>query len=149
YRWDIDGCEQLLADIRSVAAGDDHHTHFIGSILSARSNSATGNSAKRNAGGDNELVLIDGQQRITTLMLLIAALQHSVADLDPDLAAELGAVLVRDSGIASDSGGGGDSGGSIRTTLRPHRGWADVFESVVLGTRGADAEARDSRFDDN
>ena len=132
YRWDIDGCEQLLADIRSVAAGDDHHTHFIGSILSTRSSSATGAPD-----GENELVLIDGQQRITTLMLLIAALQHSVVETDPDLAAELRAVLVR------------DNGSTTRTTLRPHRGWADVFESVVLGTRGADAEARDSRFDDN
>ena len=34
YRWDIGGCEQLLADIRAVADSDDRHTHFIGSILS-------------------------------------------------------------------------------------------------------------------
>jgi hypothetical protein len=34
-------------------------------------------------------VLIDGQQRITTLMLLIAALHHTLRDDDPRLAAEL------------------------------------------------------------
>ena len=67
YRWDIGGCEQLLADIRAVADSEDRQTHFLGSILSTAS-----------ADSDAELVLIDGQQRITTLMLLIAALQHTV-----------------------------------------------------------------------
>jgi uncharacterized protein with ParB-like and HNH nuclease domain len=33
YRWAIDGCGQLLADIRAVATGDARQTHFIGSIL--------------------------------------------------------------------------------------------------------------------
>jgi hypothetical protein len=130
YRWDIGGCEQLLADIRAVADSDDRHTHFVGSILSA--------SADSNA---QELVLIDGQQRITTLMLLVAALHHTVlqqpgrAD-DPTLAAELEKVLVP----ASDPN---------HTKLRPHRAWAQVFESVVLGRRLPDHELRDSRFDDN
>jgi len=68
YRWDIGGCEKLLSDIRAVADVDDTQTHFIGSILSTASSGA-------DAG---ELVLIDGQQRITTLMLLIAALQHTI-----------------------------------------------------------------------
>ncbi len=124
YRWDIGGCEQLLADIRAVADADERQRHFLGSIL----------SSKNTEGGAGELVLIDGQQRITTLMLLVAALHHTVRDDDPALAAELEKVLVR----------GSDP---VRTTLRPHRGWADTFEAVVLGNR-PDAE-RDSRFDDN
>lgn len=126
YRWDIGGCEQLLADIRSVAASDDSETHFIGSILSTKSA----------ADDDAELVLIDGQQRITTLMLLVAALQHTVRSDDPVLAAQLERVLVR----ADDP---------ARTKLRPHRAWADVFESVILDRRRIDDDARDSRFDDN
>jgi len=126
YRWDIGGCEQLLADIRAVAESSDRQMHFIGSILSSVSR----------ADGRSELVLIDGQQRITTLMLLIAALQHTIAETDADLAAELAAVLVRD-------------GHDQRTTLRPHRAWAGVFERVVRDLPLADGEARDSRFDDN
>ncbi len=131
YRWDIGGCEQLLADIRAVADSEDRQTHFIGSILSTMSAD----------GVARELVLIDGQQRITTLMLLVAALHHTVlqqpegAD-DAALAAELERVLVH-------------SADPNRTKLRPHRAWAQVFESVVLGQRPADAELRDSRFDDN
>lgn len=125
YRWDIGGCEQLLADIRAVAGADGRTMHFIGSILSAGAEDR----------GDAELVLIDGQQRITTLMLLIAALHHTVQGDDPTMAADLERVLVR---AASPE----------RTKLRPHRAWADVFEAVVLDRHAPDA-ARDSRFDDN
>ncbi len=124
YRWDIGGCEQLLADVRAVAAQDDAHRHFIGSILSAQ-----------DAGADADLVLIDGQQRITTLMLLVAALHHAVREQDPALAAELERVLVR----ADDA---------TRTKLRPHHAWADLYESVVLDRRSPSDE-RESRFDDN
>lgn len=122
YRWDIGGCERLLADIRAVAGEDDTHRHFIGSILSAQDSAET------------DLILIDGQQRITTLMLLVAALHHAVRDTDAGMAAELERVLVR----ADDPS---------RTKLRPHDAWAHLYESVVLDRR-EDAE-RESRFDDN
>ncbi|WP_295816983.1 DUF262 domain-containing protein [uncultured Microbacterium sp.] len=127
YRWDIGGCEQLLADVRAVADAGAGQTHFIGSILSTASSTSD---------DDAHLVLIDGQQRITTLMLLVAALHHTLRDDDPDLAAELERVLVR-------------SEDPTRTKLRPHRAWADVFESVVLGRREAGEQMRESRFDDN
>ena len=123
YRWDIGGCERLLSDIRAVAADDDTHRHFIGSILSAH-----------DTGTPGDLILIDGQQRITTLMLLVAALHHAVKGRDPRLAAELQRVLVRRDQPS-------------RTKLRPHDAWADLYESVVLDRR-SDAE-RESRFDDN
>jgi hypothetical protein len=126
YRWDIGGCEQLLSDIRAVADLDDHHMHFLGSVLSSIT---VGDRA-------SELVLIDGQQRITTLMLLVAALHHTVRGVDPALAGELENVLVQRSNPR-------------RTKLRPHRAWADVYEAVVLDRRDADAQPRDSRFDDN
>lgn len=125
YRWDIGGCEQLLGDIRAVSDLDDRHMHFIGSILS--SISAEGDAA--------QLVLIDGQQRITTLMLLVAALHHTVRGHDAELASELERVLV----LSADPS---------RTKLRPHRAWAGVFESVVRDGRATGGE-RDSRFDDN
>ena len=100
--------------------------HFIGSILS----SASGE------GADAELVLIDGQQRTTTLMLLVAALHHTVRESDPALADELQRVLVH-------------SHDTTRTKLRPHRAWASVFERVVLDLPLPPGEQRDSRFDDN
>ncbi|WES65371.1 DUF262 domain-containing protein [Microbacter sp. GSS18] len=125
YRWDIGGCEQLLADIRAVAELGDRRMHFIGSVLSAVSPGADG----------EELVLIDGQQRMTTLMLLVAALGHTVRDSDPELAGELERVLERPTSAG-------------RTKLRPHRAWADVFERVVLDLPASDGPGP-SRFDDN
>ncbi|GGF39365.1 DUF262 domain-containing protein [Subtercola lobariae] len=130
YRWDIGGCEQLLADVRAVADSNARHTHFIGSILAGEA-----------AESDDELILIDGQQRITTLMLLVAALHHTVLAQPQDardyaLAEALSRVLRR----ATDH---------TQTKLRPHRAWAQVFESVVLETRGPGDALRDSRFDDN
>ncbi|WP_029260258.1 MULTISPECIES: DUF262 domain-containing protein [unclassified Microbacterium] len=124
YRWDIGGCERLLSDIRAVAGEDDAHRHFIGSILSAEDGSAA----------DSDLILIDGQQRITTLMLLVAALHHAIRDTDSAMAAALERVLVR-------------SDAPDRTKLRPHDAWADLYESVVLDRR--DDADRESRFDDN
>jgi hypothetical protein len=126
YRWDIGACEQLLGDIRAVADSEDRHTHFLGSILSTNS---TDEAA-------SELVLIDGQQRVTTLMLLIAALAHTVRGNDPALAAELERVLVSPTD-------------ATRTKLRPHRAWARIFERVVLDRTLEADEQRDSRFDDN
>ncbi len=122
YRWDIGACERLLSDVRAVADAEAGHRHFIGSILSAQDSSAS------------DRILIDGQQRITTLMLLVAALHHTVRDDDPQMAAELARVLVR----ADDD---------PRTRLRPHDAWADLYDSVVLD-RDAGGE-RESRFDDN
>ncbi|GAA2994044.1 hypothetical protein JOD63_001263 [Microbacterium terrae] len=121
YRWDIGACEQLLRDIRAVADLDDHRMHFIGSVLSSQ-------------GAGPDLLLIDGQQRITTLMLMAAALHHTVEESDPDLARELSRVL-----FVSEP---------TRTRLLPHSAWADVFESVVSDVPGVDG-ARESRFADN
>src|SRR5690606_25895750 len=84
----------------------------------------------------DELILIDGQQRITTIMLLVAALRHTIEEADPKLADEFSRVLVS----ASESS---------RTKLRPHREWAQVFESVILESRNAGQPLRESRFDDN
>ncbi|GAB3599396.1 DUF262 domain-containing protein [Microbacterium tumbae] len=122
YRWDIGACERLLSDVRAVADEDERHRHFIGSILSAQDAS------------DADLILIDGQQRITTLMLLAAALHHTVRDSDPGMAAELERVLIR-------------SADDRRTRLRPHDAWAELYDSVVLDRR--DDADRESRFDDN
>ncbi|WP_435745244.1 DUF262 domain-containing protein [Microbacterium sp. PMB16] len=124
YRWDIGGCERLLSDIRAVAREDDSHRHFIGSILSAEDGPSS----------DADLILIDGQQRITTLMLLVAALHHAIRDADPVTAGELERVLVRPDDPS-------------RTKLRPHDAWAELYESVVLDRR--DDVDRESRFDDN
>ncbi|MBC7596606.1 MAG: DUF262 domain-containing protein [Kineosporiaceae bacterium] len=65
YRWDTGSCRQLLEDIRAIAVADEQQTHVIGSVLA---------SASICDGDPTELALIDGQQRVSTLMLLIASI---------------------------------------------------------------------------
>ena len=123
--------ETLVGEGRS----SDRQTHFLGSILSVNSGDSTSD-------GLGELVLIDGQQRITTLMLLAAAVQHTllaIADPDSTLISEIEHLLVR----------AGRDGAGTRTKLRPHEAWAEVFERVVLGRPAGPAGVEDSSFDDN
>lgn len=61
YTWDIDECEQLWDDIRNFFENkDDDEEYFLGSIVMYK------DKGKQN--------IIDGQQRTTTLSLLIKAL---------------------------------------------------------------------------
>jgi len=84
YRWDVDKCARLLEDVRTVADRPAWETHFIGSVV----------STVNRAGDLKELTLVDGQQRITTLLLLIAALGKALEPSDETLARELTRILV-------------------------------------------------------
>lgn len=66
YSWDEEQCEQLWDDIRSVGQrlGDKH---FTGSVVWVQEGVMPAN-------GVTPLLLIDGQQRVTTVMLLLIAL---------------------------------------------------------------------------
>jgi hypothetical protein len=83
YRWEIDGCERLLKDLRAVARADAGQTHFVGSMLYTATST----------GEDTEWMLVDGQQRVTTLMLLIAAIRDTLAGHDEATAGVLDRIL--------------------------------------------------------
>ena len=71
YSWTKDQCEQLWNDILRVGAADQPLEHFIGSVVYILD------------GQDHEAgcLVIDGQQRLTTLTLLILALTHALGDV--------------------------------------------------------------------
>ena len=75
YSWTIKECRQLLEDILRVGASDEPN-HFIGSIVYL-------NQKGHIASPINKLMIIDGQQRITTLTLLISAIVDFLF-LNPD-----------------------------------------------------------------
>lgn len=62
-------CEKLLSDIIKVGSDEKKKAHFIGSIVYIQENAYHHSSVK-------ELTIIDGQQRLTTLSLLLAALSQ-------------------------------------------------------------------------
>lgn len=66
YSWDEENCEQLWEDILSVGRGAGA-PHFTGSVVWIQQGTMS-------AGGVTPLMLIDGQQRITTIALLLIAL---------------------------------------------------------------------------
>jgi uncharacterized protein with ParB-like and HNH nuclease domain len=66
YDWTNAECKDLLNDIISVET-EDRGTHFIGSIVFVHEGTYSTNEVK-------ELVIIDGQQRLTTINILYVAL---------------------------------------------------------------------------
>lgn len=66
YDWDEAQCRQLLEDIFTAGTGKDIQAHFIGSIVYIHDDVYTSSRMK-------ELVIIDGQQRLTTLTLIYMA----------------------------------------------------------------------------
>lgn len=73
YEWRTIQCEQLLNDI--IEAGKNRRQHFVGSIVYIHDG-----YGHYLPGGTNELIIIDGQQRLTTITLLYIALYHYAID---------------------------------------------------------------------
>ncbi|MFP6096182.1 DUF262 domain-containing protein [Helicobacter pylori] len=67
YSWEKEQCKQLWDDIIKIGGNDKMNGHFIGSILYERDGITHSN---------NLLLIIDGQQRLTTITLLFIALRN-------------------------------------------------------------------------
>ncbi|MCQ2886311.1 DUF262 domain-containing protein [Helicobacter pylori] len=72
YTWEEENCEKLLQDIVSIS--QNKKTHFIGSITYI-SHLIDDKKRLRQL---QEFVIIDGQQRITTIMLLLKAIETKI-----------------------------------------------------------------------
>ncbi|TPH40329.1 DUF262 domain-containing protein [Helicobacter pylori] len=70
YSWKKEQCEQLWDDIIKIGGNDKANGHFIGSILYV----LDGNTPS------SPLLIIDGQQRLTTITLLLIALRDYLND---------------------------------------------------------------------
>ncbi|MUU26551.1 DUF262 and DUF1524 domain-containing protein [Helicobacter pylori] len=70
YSWEKEQCKQLWDDIIKIGGNDKMNGHFIGSILYV----LDGNTPS------SPLLIIDGQQRLTTITLLCIALRNRSSD---------------------------------------------------------------------
>ena len=68
YSWNTNNCDQLFEDL--IRADRDNKNHYFGNIVYYVASYDTIHNYE-------ELALIDGQQRITTIMLLIAAIRDN------------------------------------------------------------------------
>ncbi|PDW34901.1 DUF262 and DUF1524 domain-containing protein [Helicobacter pylori] len=70
YSWGKEQCEQLWDDIIKTGGNDQMNGHFIGSILYVLDDNTH----------SSPLLIIDGQQRLTTITLLFIALRNRSSD---------------------------------------------------------------------
>ncbi|GAA7939378.1 hypothetical protein HpHA214_07910 [Helicobacter pylori] len=73
YSWEKEQCKQLWDDIIKIGGDDKMDGHFIGSILYVL------DGIKHSK---NLLFIVDGQQRLTTITLLLTALRDHLNDED-------------------------------------------------------------------
>ncbi|GAA9450168.1 hypothetical protein BTM440_07880 [Helicobacter pylori] len=71
YSWEKEQCKQLWDDIVKTGGSDQIEGHFIGSILYVLDGITH---------SGNTLLIIDGQQRLTTITLLLTALRNHLSD---------------------------------------------------------------------
>lgn len=76
YSWTEKECRQLWDDIIRCGSSDKIIVHFVGSIVYIE-------KADSNVSTWEPLLVIDGQQRMTTVTLLIAALAKKIGDKEP------------------------------------------------------------------
>ncbi|GAA9663316.1 DUF262 and DUF1524 domain-containing protein [Helicobacter pylori] len=76
YSWEKEQCKQLWDDIIKIGGDDKMDGHFIGSILYVLDGIKHSNNA---------LLIIDGQQRLTTITLLLTALRDHWSDKRKDI----------------------------------------------------------------
>ena len=84
YDWKLAQCKQLLEDIFEVGTNKNSHGHFIGSIVYVHDDIYS-------ASGVRELVVIDGQQRLTSITLIYLTVYLLADSLgDEKLKAQIG-----------------------------------------------------------
>jgi uncharacterized protein with ParB-like and HNH nuclease domain/predicted transport protein len=76
YSWTEKECRQLWDDIVRCGSSDKIAVHFVGSIVYVE-------SGVSQVTHQSPLLVIDGQQRVTTVSLLLAALANAVGDDEP------------------------------------------------------------------
>ncbi|MGL2603983.1 DUF262 domain-containing protein [Helicobacter pylori] len=72
YTWEEENCEKLLQDIINIS--QNKKTHFMGSITYILHHIDDEKSLRQL----QEFVIIDGQQRVTTIMLLLKAIETKI-----------------------------------------------------------------------
>ena len=80
YSWDEEQCVQLWDDILEVGRREGQATHFTGSIVWVQ-------QGIMSAAGITPVLIIDGQQRVTTVTLLVIALAEYAREHTQDVRA--------------------------------------------------------------
>jgi len=80
YSWKLDDWKTLWEDLLSVYSSENSRKHFLGALVSM--------PVEMTPAGVNKYLLIDGQQRVTTLFLILAAIRDLSISLGDNKLAE-------------------------------------------------------------
>ena len=70
YEWSEKQCKEIFDDIKTASLNDKNH--YIGNIVYYL--------GKKTGASFSELILVDGQQRVTTILILLCALRDTMSD---------------------------------------------------------------------
>lgn len=76
YSWTERECQQLWDDIMRAGANDEVSAHFVGSVVYIE-------KGLYQVSSQSPLLVIDGQQRLTTVSLLVEAVARHLGDQEP------------------------------------------------------------------
>ena len=76
YSWELEQCQQLWDDVMRAGKSNSASVHFVGSIVYVAEGLST-------VSLQAPLLVIDGQQRLTTITLMLEALQRSLGETEP------------------------------------------------------------------
>ncbi len=116
YSWDTKQWKQLWEDIKELSDDDSPRTHFMGSMVTSPTQSVPE--------GVSKYLLIDGQQRMTTVLVLLACIRDRARDLGVGtLAPEIEQTLLKNM----------FQQGNDAFKLLPTQGDRDTFFQVIAG----------------
>jgi predicted transport protein len=122
YSWTEENCRQLWKDILLIAEAPGERGHFIGSVVYIQSGDSNA--------GFSRWLLIDGQQRMTTLTLLMAALRDHITETkwagseDGPVAKKIDAYFLRNPLEEGEKG--------FKLQLRRHDN--ETLQAIIAGT---------------
>lgn len=77
YNWGEKECKTLLNDIKEIGESEGRKQHFIGSIVYVKDGNAPTSHVQ-------EFIVVDGQQRLTTIILIYLCLYRIASDIKDD-----------------------------------------------------------------
>ncbi len=122
YDWSIEQCEQLLHDLEIIIE-TDQASYFLGSIVYISERQSVSLSSV------NKILIIDGQQRITTISLLLVAIANAIQD-------DKKKRIILDKYILNELADGDE-----KVKLKPIKDDLAALSSVIKGTDMVDGNA--------
>lgn len=121
YKWTEEQCAQLWEDVIRVAQDARYPAHFIGSMVYIEHGLYQATTIP-------QLLVIDGQQRLTTVSLMIEALARALESQEASSSTELTARKLRNYFLLNP-----EEVGDWRYKLQPSQGDVETFRAIIDG----------------